>query len=82
MDEMAIDKGQYQRLVGKLIYLTHTRPNLSFAFSIVSQFLSNPSQAHLEAMYRILRYLKKDLGEGLLFTKSLNQSLEVYMDAD
>ena len=82
MDEMVIDKGQYQCLVGKLIYLTHTRPDLSFAVSIVSQFLSNPLEAHLEAVYRIIRYLKKDLGKGLLFTKSLNRSLEVYMDAD
>ena len=59
-DEMAIDKGQYQCLVGKLIYLTHTCPIISFAVNIVSKFLSNPLAAPLEAVYRVLRYLKKD----------------------
>lgn len=81
-EEPAADLGRYQRLVGKLIYLTHTRPDISFAVSIVSQFLSNPSEDHLEAVYRILRYIKRDPGKGLLFTKSLSRDLEVYTDAD
>ena len=49
-DKMAIDKGQYQCLVGKLIYLNHTLLNISFAVSIVNQFLRNPLEAHLEAV--------------------------------
>lgn len=81
-EEMLVDKGQYQRLVGKLIYLTHTRPDISFAVSLVSQFLSNPSETHMEAVYRILRYLKRDPGKGLMFKKTLNRSLEVYTDAN
>lgn len=81
-EEPAADLGRYQRLVGKLIYLTHTRPDISFAVSIVSQFLSNPSKDHLEAVYRILRYIKRDPGKGLLFTKSSSRDLEVYTDAD
>ena len=80
--EVPVDKGQYQRLVGKLIYLTHTRPDISFAVSIVSQFLSNPSEVHMEAVHRILRYIKKDPGRGLMFTKSPKRDLEVYTDAD
>ena len=82
MEEAAADKGQYQRLVGKLIYLTHTRPDISFSVSRVSQFLSNPSVIHMEAVIRILRYLKADPGKGLMFTKSLNRAIEVYTDAD
>ena len=78
MDEMTIDKGQYQCLIGKLIYLTHTCPIISFAVNIVSKFLSNPLEAHLEAVYRVLRYLKEDPRIRPLFTKSLNCSLEVY----
>ncbi|EXB62181.1 hypothetical protein L484_017568 [Morus notabilis] len=81
-EEMAVDKGQYQRLVGKLIYLTHMCLDISFAVSRVSQFLSNPSVTHMEAVDRILRYLKRDPGKGLMFKKTLNRSLEVYTDAD
>ena len=73
-DEMAIDKGQYQCLVGKVINLTHTCPIISFAVNIVSKFLSNPLAAHLEAVYRVIRYLKKDRRKRPLFTKSLNYS--------
>ena len=68
--------------MGKLIYLTHTRPDISFAVSIVSQFLDNPSIDHLEAVNCILRYLKKDLGKGLMIRKTINRTLEVYADAD
>jgi len=77
-----VDKGQYQRLVGRLIYLTHTRPDISFAVSRVSQFLNNPSKDHMEAVTRILRFLKKDPGKGLLFKKTANRLVEIYTDAD
>jgi hypothetical protein len=49
---------QYQRLKGKLIYLAHTKPNISFLVSLVSQFMHSPSSEHHEAVVRILRYLK------------------------
>ena len=45
-DASLVDKGQYQRLVGKLIYLAHTRPDISFAVSLVSQFMHNPTEEH------------------------------------
>jgi hypothetical protein len=37
-----VDKGRYQRLVGQLIYLSHTRPNIAYAVSVVSQFMHSP----------------------------------------
>jgi hypothetical protein len=57
-EEGVIDKGQYHRLVGKLIYLAHTRPDIAYAVSVVSQFMHNPKDSHLQAVYRLLRYLK------------------------
>ena len=69
-----VDRGRYQRLVGKLIYLTHTRPYISF----ISQFLNKPSKEHMEVVYCILRYLKNDPGKGLMFKKTPNRSLEIY----
>lgn len=54
------DKGRYQRLVGKLIYFTHIRLNIGFAVSIISQFMNSPTEDHMEAIYRVLRYLKRN----------------------
>ena len=51
--------GRYRRLLRKLNYLTVTIPNITFAVSIVNQFLSAPSTTHLEAVMRTLRYSKK-----------------------
>ena len=61
------NKEHYQRLVGRLIYQSHTRPNISFSVSIVCQFMHTPGPAHFEAVYRILRYLKGTPSKGLLF---------------
>ncbi|TYK24437.1 reverse transcriptase [Cucumis melo var. makuwa] len=57
-DQVPVDKEQYQCLVGKLIYLSHTRPDISFAVSFISQFMQAPYEKHMEAVNRILRYLK------------------------
>ena len=77
-----IDKGQFQRLVGKLIYLAHTRLDIAFAVSCVSQFMHSPSKSHLDAVYWILKYLKGTLGRGLLFQKNEERKVEVYVDAN
>ncbi|GMI75147.1 cysteine-rich RLK (RECEPTOR-like protein kinase) 8 [Hibiscus trionum] len=81
-DGEEVDRGRYQRLVGKLIYLSHTRPDITFGVSVISQFMHAPREKHLEAAYRILRYLKGTPGKGLHFKKDVNRSIEVYTDAD
>ena len=81
-DGVPVDTGRYQRLVGRLIYLSHTRPDIAFAVSMVSQFMHSPYEKHLEAVYRILRYLKGTPGKGLLFKKNEKRGIEVYTDAD
>ena len=64
-----VNKRIYQKLVGKLIYLSHYRSNISFSYGLVSQFMHDPMEEHLEALYQILRYLKKNLGHGFMFKK-------------
>ena len=77
-----MDKGRYQRLVGKLIYLSHTRPDIGFSVSMVSQFMNNPNEEHMEVVYRILRYLKVTPGKGLIFEKNQRRDIEAFSDAD
>ncbi|KAI3698878.1 hypothetical protein L2E82_42771 [Cichorium intybus] len=77
-----VDKGRYQRLVGKLLYLAHTRPDIGFAVGMVSRFMNSPTVQHMEAVYQILRYLKQSPGSGLLFKKTSCKEVEVFTDAD
>jgi hypothetical protein len=81
-NQTSADKGRYQRLVGKLIYLSHTRPDIAYAVSVVSQFMHSPGEEHMEAVYRILRYLKSAPGRGLLFTKNEVHEIKGYTDSD
>jgi len=77
-----VDKGRYQRLVGWLIYLSHTHPDIAYAVSVGSQFMHFPRETNMEAVYCILRYLKSSLGKGLLFSQHDHLKIEAYTDAD
>jgi hypothetical protein len=77
-----VDRGQYQRLVGRLLYLTHTRLDIAYAVSVVSKYMHDPRVPHQEAVYQILRYLKSCPGKGVLFSKNGHTRIEVYTDAD
>lgn len=81
-DSAPVDKGRYQRLVGKLIYVSHTRPNINFSISVVSQFMNNPSEEHMEDVFQILMYLNMTPGKGLYFKKTSNRDVEIFYDAD
>ena len=82
-DQISVDKGRYQRLIGRLMYLSHTRPDLAYAMSVVSQFMHNPGEHHMKAIMLILRYLKSNLGKGNIFSKNKDcNSIEVYTNID
>ncbi|KAG6474154.1 hypothetical protein ZIOFF_068078 [Zingiber officinale] len=66
-DLTSLEKGTYQRLVEKLLYLSMTRPDITYAVSVVSQYMHAPKTIHIKAVDRILRYLKSCPGKGLLF---------------
>ena len=63
-NQVPIDKGRYQILVGRSIYLSHTRPDLAYALSVVSHFMHNPRKQHMNAIMQILRYLNSNPGKG------------------
>lgn len=80
-EEYIISKHMYQRLVEKLIYLSHTRPYIAYSVSIVSLYMNSPNEYYLRVVNRILRYLKGTLGDGLLLKNSSNRMVELHTNA-
>ncbi|KAK8931091.1 hypothetical protein KSP39_PZI016655 [Platanthera zijinensis] len=73
---------EFQRLVGRLIYLAHTRPDIAYVVSVINQFMIAPKTRLADAANRILRYLKSSPGCGILFSPNSALKIEVYTDAD
>ena len=74
-----VDATMYRQMIGSLMYLTNTRPDICFA---VSQFLTDPRHVHLIAAKHILRYLKGIVDYGLNYEVNQNISLESYVDSN
>ncbi|RVW36460.1 Retrovirus-related Pol polyprotein from transposon TNT 1-94 [Vitis vinifera] len=72
----------YRRLVGSLVYLTVTRPDISYVVHQVSQYLSAPRSTHYAAVLRILRYLKGTFFHGLFYSAQSPLVLRAFSDAD
>ena len=77
-----VDKERYQRLVGRLLYLCHTRPDIAYAVGVVSRYMHEPREGHMDAVHRILRYLKGTPGKGLWFQANGHLTIDGYSDAD
>jgi len=76
------DETTYRQLVGSLIYLTITRPNISYAIGVLSRYIQSPKKPHLDATRRIFRYVKGTIDYGLLYKRSKDCKLVGYYDAD
>lgn len=70
--------GVYQRLVGKLIYLTLTRPDICYVVHVLSQFMHAPEQSHFHAALKVLKYLKGNSSRGIGFFNSSDLKLRVF----
>ncbi|KAI3813207.1 hypothetical protein L1987_17925 [Smallanthus sonchifolius] len=81
-EEQRVDPNQYQRLIGRLLYLQSTRPDIAYVVNILSQFVGDPRQSYMEATNRVLRYLKATPGQGILIPKEGGTNLTAYCDSD
>ncbi|XP_014506331.1 uncharacterized protein LOC106766087 [Vigna radiata var. radiata] len=68
-EEEVVDPTEYRRMVGSLRYLCNTRPDICYSVGLISRFMHNPRVSHLNAVKRILRYLKGTYKYGILLTK-------------
>lgn len=76
------DPTKHRRLVGQLIYLLNTRPNISYSVQELSLHMSKPTDMHYNAAIRVLRYLKSSPAQGLFFPTNSCLQLKAFFDFD
>ena len=76
------DPKKYRQLFGSLIYLSITRPDITFVVEILSSFMNHPSEGHWVAAKRVLKYLKGTQTYDIKYSKFLDFHLVGYSDSD
>ncbi|GJX61169.1 retrovirus-related pol polyprotein from transposon TNT 1-94 [Tanacetum coccineum] len=77
-----VDQTKYRSMIGSLMYLTASRPDLVFAVCMCARYQSRPTKKHLEAVKRVFRYLQGTINMGLWYPKDTAMALTAYADAD
>jgi hypothetical protein len=77
-----VDQYLYRSMIGSLLYLTVSRPDIMFSVCLCACFQANPKESHLKALKRILRYLKHTPSIGLWYPKGVNPTLIGLSDSD
>nr|GEV58509.1 hypothetical protein [Tanacetum cinerariifolium] len=77
-----VDPTHYHRMVGTFMYLTASRPDLTFVVCMCAQYQAKPTEKHLHAVKRIFKYLRGTINRGLWYPKDSFVALTVYADAD
>ncbi|GJV81030.1 ribonuclease H-like domain-containing protein [Tanacetum coccineum] len=82
VDKVLDNITEYQRLIGKLIYPTHTRPDIFYSVYCLSQCMHKPLRSHIKIALKVLRYLKNNPGKRVHIVRQPKASLEAFVDAD
>ncbi|GKE38210.1 retrovirus-related pol polyprotein from transposon TNT 1-94 [Tanacetum coccineum] len=82
LSRIPVDQTRYRQMIGSLMYLTASRPDLVFAVCMCARYQSKPIKKHLEAVKRVFRYLQGTINMGLWYLKDIAMALKAYADAD
>ena len=77
-----VNSSYYRSLVGSLLYLTASRPDLMYATSVLSRYMQSPGETHLKAAKRVLRYVKGTYDFGIAYTSVKDGCLQGFSDSD
>ncbi|GJX41146.1 hypothetical protein Tco_0256136 [Tanacetum coccineum] len=77
-----VDPSHYRGMIGTLLYLTASRPDLQFAICMCARYQARPTEKHLHAVKRIFRYLRGTVNRGLWYPKDSSIALTTFADAD
>jgi len=76
------DPTHYRSIVGKLVYLTVSKPNIIFVVNSLSQNMVKPKEKDLNAAHKVPRYIKQSPGSAILFSASTTSGLRAFSDSD
>ncbi|KAH9656846.1 hypothetical protein KPL70_022833 [Citrus sinensis] len=77
-----VNSTTYKKMVGSLMYLTATRPDLMYVVSLISRFMEALTELHQQVVKRIFRYLKGTTEMGILYKKGCEENLVAFSDSD
>ncbi|XP_027338317.1 uncharacterized protein LOC113852279 [Abrus precatorius] len=82
IDGAMMDDTYFKQIVGSLMYLTATRPNIMYNVSLISKYMSKPTELHLQSTKRILRYLKGTTSYGIFYRKEREENLLAFTNSN
>ena len=77
----SVDSSLYRSMIGSLLYLTASRPDISYSVGVCARYQVNPKESHMIALKRIIKYVKTTADFGLWYRKDINDVLAGYSDA-
>lgn len=78
----SVDSSLYRSMIGSLLYLTASRPDISYSVGVCARYQANPKESHMTALKRIIKYVKTTAELGVWYSKDTNGVLAGYSDAD
>lgn len=78
----SVDPSLYRSMIGSLLYLTATRPDIAFSVGVCARFQADPKESHLNSVRRIIRYISGTVDLGIFYSRNSNLDLTGYSDVD
>ena len=78
----SVDSSLYRSMICSLLYLTDSKPDISYGVGVCARYLANPKESHMIALKRIIKYVKTTANFGVWYNKDTNDVLAGYFNAD